>query len=102
MSATAPFATAACVRCCKPNRQAFLRQLIKSDTFVPERLEVDKQMLRDFYLSRGYIDVQVVDATGQLSRERDATFVTYTVREGQSWKIGKVSTVSEVRRRRCR
>ncbi|MEO5613491.1 MAG: outer membrane protein assembly factor BamA [Cypionkella sp.] len=74
----------------------FLRQLIKSDTFVPERLEVDKQMLRDFYMSRGYIDVQVVDATGQLSRERDATFVTYTVKEGQSWKIGKVSTVSEV------
>ncbi len=74
----------------------FLRQLIKSDTFVPERLEVDKQMLRDFYLSRGYIDVQVVDATGQLSRERDATFVTYTVKEGQSWKIGRVSTVSEV------
>ncbi len=74
----------------------FLRQLIKSDTFVPERLEVDKQMLRDFYLSRGYIDVQVVDATGQLSRERDAIFVTYTVKEGQSWKIGKVSTVSEV------
>ncbi|OYU40284.1 MAG: outer membrane protein assembly factor BamA [Pseudorhodobacter sp. PARRP1] len=74
----------------------FLRQLIKSDTFVPERLEVDKQMLRDFYMSRGYIDVQVVDATGQLSRERDATFVTYTVKEGQSWKIGNVSTVSEV------
>lgn len=74
----------------------FLRQLIKADTFVPERLEVDKQMLRDFYLSRGYIDVQVVDATGQLSRERDATFVTYTVKEGQSWNIGKVSTVSEV------
>ncbi len=74
----------------------FLRQLIKADTFVPERLEVDKQMLRDFYLSRGYIDVQVVDATGQLSRERDATFVTYTVKEGQSWKIGHVSTVSEV------
>ncbi|MDZ4392403.1 outer membrane protein assembly factor BamA [Cypionkella sp.] len=74
----------------------FLRQLIKADTFVPERLEVDKQMLRDFYMSRGYIDVQVVDATGQLSRERDATFVTYTVKEGQSWKIGKVSTVSEV------
>ena len=74
----------------------FLRQVIKADTFVPERLEVDKQMLRDFYLSRGFIDVQVVDATGQLSRERDATFVTYTVREGQSFNIGKVSTVSEI------
>ena len=74
----------------------FLRQLIKGDTFVPERLELDKQLLRDFYLSRGYVDVQVLDASGELSRERDATFVTFTVREGQSFKIGKISTVSEI------
>jgi outer membrane protein insertion porin family len=74
----------------------FLRQLIKADTFVPERLEVDKQMLKDFYLSRGYVDVQVLDAKGQLSRERDATFVTYTVREGKPFTIGKISTVSAV------
>ena len=74
----------------------FLRQLIKGDTFVPERLELDKQLLRDFYLSRGFVDVQVLDASGELSRERDATFVTFTVREGQSFKIGKISTVSEV------
>ena len=74
----------------------FLRQLVKGDTFVPERLELDKQLLRDFYLSRGYVDVQVLDATGEVSRERDATFVTYTVREGQSFRIGKISTVSEI------
>lgn len=74
----------------------FLRQLVKGDTFVPERLELDKQLLRDFYLSRGYVDVQVLDATGEVSRERDATFVTYTVREGQSFRIGKVTTVSEI------
>ena len=63
---------------------------------MPERLELDKQLLRDFYLSRGFVDVQVLDASGELSRERDATFVTFTVREGQSFKIGKISTVSEV------
>jgi outer membrane protein insertion porin family len=74
----------------------FLRQLIKGDTFVAERLEVDKQMLRDFYLSRGYIDVQILDATGELARERDASFVSFTVREGQQFKFGKVSTVSEL------
>lgn len=73
-----------------------LRQIIGKDTFVAERLEVDKQLLRDFYLSRGYIDVQVLDATGELSAERDATFVTVTVREGQQYRIGKVSTISTV------
>lgn len=73
-----------------------LRQIIGKDTFVAERLEVDKQLLRDFYLSRGYIDVEVLDATGELAAERDATFVTVTVREGQQYRIGSVSTVSTI------
>lgn len=73
-----------------------LRQIIGGDTFVAERLELDKQLLRDFYLSRGYVDVQVLDATGELAAERDASFVTITVREGQPFKIGAVSTVSEI------
>jgi outer membrane protein insertion porin family len=73
-----------------------LRNLIQRDTFVAERLELDRKVLTDFYLSRGYIDFQVLDAGAEVSRERDATFVTYTVREGLSWTIGKTTTVSEV------
>ncbi|MBE2277376.1 MAG: outer membrane protein assembly factor BamA [Rhodobacteraceae bacterium] len=73
-----------------------LRQLIQADTFVPERLDVDKQLLTDFYRSRGYIDFEVLDANAEISRERDATFVTFTVREGLPYAIGTVSTVSEI------
>jgi len=74
----------------------FLRQFIKGDTFLAERLEVDKQMLRDFYASRGYVDFEIIDASAELSRERDATFLTFSVREGQSFTVGQISTVSEV------
>ncbi len=73
-----------------------LRTLISADTLVVERLELDKQLLRDFYLSRGYVDFEVVDASAQVSAERDATFVTFTVREGRPFRIGNVTTVSEV------
>ena len=73
-----------------------LRAIIQRDSFVAERLEADKQMLTDFYRSRGYIDFQVTDATAETSRERDASFVTFTVHEGLPYAIGKVSTVSEV------
>lgn len=73
-----------------------LRTIIKRDTFVPERLELDKKLLTDFYQSRGYIDFQVLDANADLSRERDATFVTFTVREGLPHTIGAISVVSEV------
>jgi len=74
----------------------FLRNLIQRDSYVAERLELDKKVLTDFYQSRGFIDFQVLDASAEVSRERDATFVTFTVREGLSYNIGKVSTVSEV------
>ncbi len=73
-----------------------LRQLIQADTFVAERVEVDKQVLRDFYLSRGYVDFQVLDASSELARERDGYFVTFNIREGQSFNVGKVSTSSTV------
>jgi outer membrane protein insertion porin family len=74
----------------------FLRQLIQRDTFKPEQLEVDKQLLRDFYLSRGYADIEVIDASADLSRERDATFVAFTISEGQRYSFGKVAVVSEI------
>ena len=73
-----------------------LRALIKRDTLVAERLDLDKQLLRDFYLSRGYIDVQVLGANSDVSRERDAFYVTFTIQEGQSFTIGQTSTISEI------
>ncbi len=72
------------------------RTLIQSDTFIADRIEFDKQLLKDFYLARGYVDFQVLDAVGEVTRERDGFFVTFTVREGQSFKVGSVTTVSEI------
>jgi outer membrane protein insertion porin family len=73
-----------------------LRELIRRDTFDAERLELDKQLLRDFYLSRGFADVQVVDASADLARERDASFVVYTLREGPQYKFGALSIDSQI------
>lgn len=72
------------------------RRLIQSDTFISDRIEFDKQLLRDFYLARGYVDFQVLDAVGEVTRERDGFFVTFTVREGQSFKIGNITTTSDI------
>jgi outer membrane protein insertion porin family len=78
-------------------RQAGLfRALIANDTYSAERLEVDKQMLRDFYLSRGYVDFQVTGASAELQAERDGFFVTFAVREGLRYTFGDLTTVSEV------
>lgn len=73
-----------------------LRTLIQRDTFVAERLDLDKQLLRDFYLSRGYVDFQVTDASAEYSRERDATFVSFSIKEGRQFRTGNITTVSEI------
>ncbi|MFQ5437866.1 MAG: outer membrane protein assembly factor BamA [Paracoccaceae bacterium] len=69
-------------------------QLIKSDTFIVDRLEFDKQVLRDYYLSRGFIDFQILSATAEVRRNRNGFFVTFKVREGQSYRFGKLTTTS--------
>lgn len=79
------------------SKQAGLfRALIQRDTFVADRIEFDKQVLRDFYLSRGYVDFQVLSATPEFSRERNAFFVTINVREGQQFKFGEITVTSEL------
>ena len=72
------------------------RRLIKADTFIADRINFDKQVLRDFYLSRGYIDFQVLSVASEFSREKNATFLTYTVQEGQSYRFGSLTVASEV------
>ncbi|MFN0116012.1 MAG: outer membrane protein assembly factor BamA [Paracoccaceae bacterium] len=72
-----------------------LRQFIQRDTYQGERIDLDRQLLTDFYRSRGYIDAQVTAVTPEIARERDAFFVSYAVDEGQRFRIGTVETLSE-------
>jgi len=71
------------------------RRIVQRDTFVADRTEFDKQLLTDFYRSRGYVDFQVLSVSSEYSRERDGFFVTFNVREGQQFKFGKITTASE-------
>ncbi len=73
-----------------------LHNLIQRDMFQIDRLEMDKKMLTDFYQSRGYLDFQILDAGATYARDRNATFMTFTISEGQSFRLGKVTTISEL------
>ncbi len=73
-----------------------LSTFVRKDTFIADRLEYDKQLLKDFYAARGYIDFNVVDITSELSRERDGMFLTLMLREGQQFKFGKITVVSDI------
>lgn len=73
-----------------------LRALIRQDTFVEDRIEFDKALLRDFYQARGYVDFQTLSVASEFSRERNGFFVTFNVREGQKFKFANITTTSDL------
>jgi len=72
-----------------------LRAFIRSDTFVGDRIAFDRQLLTDFYRSRGYIDFEVTGVSSDFSRDRGAFFITFAVQEGLKYRFGEVTAISE-------
>lgn len=83
-------------RVLESTQAGLFRAIIRRDTFISERIALDRQLLTDFYQDRGYVDFQILSVTPELARGRDAYFVTFNIREGQSFEIGAVTARSEI------
>ncbi|MBV7379495.1 outer membrane protein assembly factor BamA [Maritimibacter dapengensis] len=73
-----------------------LRAFVRADTFDPARLEFDKQVLTDFYNSRGFVDFEATAVSAEVPQSRDGYQVTFQITEGQQFSLGKVDTISEI------
>ncbi len=60
------------------------------DNYDPDRLEYERQLLREHYGKNGYADFQVVSAVAELTPDRKDFFITFTVDEGPQYTIGDV------------
>jgi outer membrane protein insertion porin family len=72
-------------------------KFLSKNTFLNYRnIELDKNLLINYYKSIGYYDVQVLSSNAEVS-ESNATSLTYTINAGTRFKINKVVVnVSEV------
>ncbi len=78
--------------------EAWWRFLSSSDNYDPDRVNFDKELLRRFYLHNGYADFEVANATAELAPDRSAFFLTFTINEGERYKVGKVTVNSTLRK----
>lgn len=69
---------------------AFYRFLSNADTYDPDRLSFDRELLRRFYLETGYADFRVLSAVAELTPNREAFVVTFTIEEGQPYDFGNI------------
>jgi outer membrane protein insertion porin family len=76
---------------------AWWRFLTSDDTYDPDRLTFDRELLRKFYLGSGYADFRVVSAVAELTRDRKDFYVTFTLDEGERYRFGDLSVNSQLR-----
>jgi outer membrane protein insertion porin family len=72
------------------------RFLSSDDTYDPDRLALDRELLRRFYLSEGYVDFRVQSVVAELTPDREQFFLTFTIEEGERYRVGTVKVVSSL------
>ena len=81
-------------RAIESGQAGFFSFLFRNDTYDQDRLELDKQRLREFYAERGYIDFAVRSASAEISRERNAFFLSFSLSEGEQYSFGEMTVSS--------
>lgn len=67
-----------------------------SESYDAEKTNYDKELLRRFYLKKGYADFRVVSAVAELSQDKKSFTVTFVVDEGKKYTIRDVDIVSDI------
>src|ERR1700759_1816411 len=66
------------------------------DTYDPDRVESDRDLIRRYYLKRGFADVQVVAALTEYDPQKGGFLVTFKIEEGQQYRVGSVDFQSSI------
>lgn len=69
---------------------AWWRIFSADDVYDPDRLNLDRELLRRFYLSNGYADFKVNTAIAELTPNKSDFFITFGIDEGERYQFGTV------------
>ena len=64
--------------------------LTPNDKYDEGRLDYDVRLLRQYYLSRGYADINVSRARGGLLPDRSGFAITFLIDEGVRYKVNNI------------
>ena len=68
------------------------RFLSSDDTYDPDRVTFDRELLRRHYLNNGYADFNVLSAVAEMTPDRQNFFITFTIEEGERYRFGEIKT----------
>jgi len=59
--------------------------------YDPDRMSLDRELLRQYYLKNGYADATVVAANAELDTDGSGFFVNFAIEEGQRYNFGQIT-----------
>ena len=80
----------------KTGETNILSFLLNNDIYDPDQVEADRDLLRRYYLKRGYADMRVVAALAEYDPEQKGFVITFKVEEGSQYRIGSVDLKSDL------
>ena len=68
-----------------------------ADSYDPDKLTFDRELLRRFYLQNGFADFRVTSAMAELSEDKSGFYITFTIEEGGRYKFGDYKVISKIK-----
>lgn len=67
-----------------------------NDNYDPDRLEYDRELLRQFYQNQGYANFRVLSSVAELTPDQESFYITITIDEGEIYNFGEVTVTSQI------
>lgn len=64
--------------------------------YDPDRLNLDRELLRQYYLKNGYADARIVAGNAELAPDGSGFYITFAVEEGEVYHFGAVTIESSL------
>lgn len=64
--------------------------------YDPDRMNLDRELLRQYYLKNGFADVRVVSGNAELDRDGTGFLLTFVIEEGEPYVFGDVRIESSL------
>jgi outer membrane protein insertion porin family len=80
----------------RTHETGLLSWLLHDDAYSDEQLQIDRQLIRNYYADHGYPDTQVTSAVAEYDAKKMGYFISYTVNEGDRYTFGPMQVETSI------
>ncbi|MCP4618681.1 MAG: outer membrane protein assembly factor BamA [Bradyrhizobium sp.] len=80
----------------KTSAHSVLSFITGGDTYDPDRVAQDRELLRTYYRGKGYADASVTSATAEYDPAQKGFTVTFAIDEGPLYKFGNANVICSI------